>query len=82
MNLRKNFLRNGWRRKKLKQETNYGLTRLKLLSQSDNTDLIVVDEILGCIQNNLIKEQDLIEILKNKKDILKLHYLVDMHLLP
>ncbi|WDA54703.1 MULTISPECIES: cob(I)yrinic acid a,c-diamide adenosyltransferase [unclassified Spiroplasma] len=52
---------------KLKQETNYGLTRLKLLSQSDNTDLIVVDEILGCIQNNLIKEQDLIEILKNKK---------------
>lgn len=51
----------------LKQETNEGLQRLAILSQSDNIDLIVVDEILGCIQNNLIKEQDLIKILKNKK---------------
>lgn len=51
----------------LKQETNEGLKRLVILSQSDNVDLIVVDEILGCIQNNLIKEQDLIKILKNKK---------------
>lgn len=45
----------------LKQETNEGLQRLAILSQSDSIDLIVVDEILGCIQNNLIK------ILKNKK---------------
>lgn len=52
---------------KLKEETNYGLVRLQLLSQSDTIDVIVVDEILGCIQNNLIKEQALIEILKNKK---------------
>ncbi len=51
----------------LKQETNEGLQRLAILSQSDIIDLIVVDEILGCIQNNLIKEQDLIKILKNKK---------------
>ncbi|WP_425381020.1 cob(I)yrinic acid a,c-diamide adenosyltransferase [Spiroplasma endosymbiont of Polydrusus pterygomalis] len=52
---------------KLKEETNYGLTRLKILSQSDNIDVIIVDEILGCIQNNLIQEQELITILKNKK---------------
>lgn len=52
---------------KLKEETNYGLARLKILSQSDNIDVIIVDEILGCIQNNLIKEQELIAILKNKK---------------
>lgn len=52
---------------KLKEETNYGLARLKILSQSANIDVIIVDEILGCIQNNLIKEQDLIAILKNKK---------------
>lgn len=51
----------------LQQETNQGLQYLKELSQSDNVDLIVVDEILGCIQNNLIKEQELINILKNKK---------------
>lgn len=51
----------------LKEETNQGLQYLKMLSQSDKVDLIVVDEILGCIQNNLIKEQDLINILKNKK---------------
>ncbi|MBE4703973.1 cob(I)yrinic acid a,c-diamide adenosyltransferase [Spiroplasma platyhelix] len=51
----------------LKDETNQGLQYLKELSQSDNVDLIVVDEILGCIQNNLIKEQELISILKNKK---------------
>jgi len=51
----------------LKAETNEGLMRLATLSQDDTVDLIVVDEILGCIQNNLIKEQDLIKILKNKK---------------
>lgn len=54
-------------KKILKTETNYGFVRLQLLSQSDIVDVIVVDEILGCIQNNLIKEQDLIAILKNKK---------------
>lgn len=52
---------------KLKAETNEGLQYLQQLSQSNNVDLIVVDEILGCIQNNLIKEQDLIKILKEKK---------------
>ncbi|MGL5268768.1 MAG: cob(I)yrinic acid a,c-diamide adenosyltransferase [Spiroplasma sp.] len=51
----------------LKEETNQGLKHLKAISQSDDVDLIVVDEILGCIQNNLIKEQELINILKNKK---------------
>ncbi|MDQ7982827.1 MAG: cob(I)yrinic acid a,c-diamide adenosyltransferase [Spiroplasma sp.] len=51
----------------LKLETNQGLKYLEQLSQNDNVDLIVVDEILGCIQNNLIKEQDLITILKAKK---------------
>lgn len=52
---------------KLKEETNFGLSRLQLLTQNDKVDLIIVDEILGCIQNNLIKERDLIAILKNKK---------------
>lgn len=51
----------------LKSETNQGLQYLENLSQNDNIDLIVVDEILGCIQNNLIEEQELIRILKNKK---------------
>lgn len=55
-------------KQKLKEETNEGLNYLKKISQSDKVDLIVVDEILGCIQNNLIKEQDLINILKNKKE--------------
>lgn len=56
----------------LKIETNMGLARLAVLSQSDDIDLIVVDEILGCIQNNLINEQDLIMILKNKKPHLEI----------
>lgn len=51
----------------LKIETNQGLQYLKALSQSDNVDLIVVDEILGCIQNDLLSEHDLIKILKTKK---------------
>lgn len=51
----------------LKIETNQGLQYLKELTQSDDVDLIVVDEILGCIQNNLISEKELIAILKHKK---------------
>lgn len=52
---------------KLKTETNEGLKYLKEQTQNNNFDLIVVDEILGCIQNDLIKEQELIAILKAKK---------------
>lgn len=51
----------------LKKETCQGLEYLKKISQNDDVDLIVVDEILGCIQNNLIEEKELISILKNKK---------------
>lgn len=57
---------NDQEKEKLKAETNQGLAYLKKLSQSNDVDLIVVDEILGCIQNNLINEQELITILKNK----------------
>lgn len=48
----------------LKKETQRGLEYLKKVSQSNDVDLIVVDEILGCIQNNLIEEKELISILK------------------
>lgn len=51
----------------LQEETQQGLEYLAIISQSNDVDLIVVDEILGCIQNNLIKEKELINILKNKK---------------
>lgn len=51
----------------LKIETQQGLQYLKNLTQRSDVDLIVVDEILGCIQNGLIKEQDLIEILVTRK---------------
>lgn len=52
---------------KLKSETEAGLQYLKVLTQRDNVDLIVIDEILGCIENNLINEQELIAILIARK---------------
>lgn len=51
----------------LKLETEQGLQYLKTLTQRDDIDLIVVDEILGCIENNLIIEQELITILTTRK---------------
>ncbi len=56
----------------LKTETQQGLQYLKTLTQRDDVDLIVVDEILGCIQNGLIKEQELITILIARKPTIEI----------
>ncbi|RHZ37132.1 cob(I)yrinic acid a,c-diamide adenosyltransferase [endosymbiont GvMRE of Glomus versiforme] len=52
---------------KFKEETRKGFERLKKLLKEDNVDLIIVDEILGCIENQFISEDELVEALKNKK---------------
>lgn len=56
----------------LKIETNQGLQYLKSLTQRDDIDLIVVDEILGCIQNGLIAEKELIAILTTRKPTIEI----------
>lgn len=56
----------------LKTETKQGLEYLRKLTQQDNVDLIVIDEILGCIQNGLIEEQELIAILIARKSTIEI----------
>ncbi|RHZ35385.1 cob(I)yrinic acid a,c-diamide adenosyltransferase [endosymbiont GvMRE of Glomus versiforme] len=51
-----------------KEETRKGFERLKNLLKDDNIDLIVVDEILGCIENQFISENEIVEALKEKKE--------------
>jgi len=51
----------------LQKEINAGIDKLRVITQKEDVDLIVVDEILGCIHNKQLSEEVLIEILKNKK---------------
>ncbi|AGM26468.1 cobalamin adenosyltransferase [Spiroplasma syrphidicola EA-1] len=50
----------------LKTEMRLGFEELKALSQQEGIDLIIVDELLGCIVNELITEEELIALIKNK----------------
>src|SRR6185436_858340 len=50
------------------KETRKGFERLKNLLKDDDVDLIVVDEILGCIENQFISENEIVEALKEKKE--------------
>lgn len=51
----------------LQNEINEGIEKFREITQKDEVDLIVVDEILGCIHNKQLSEAVLIDILKNKK---------------
>ncbi|CAI2177477.1 405_t:CDS:2 [Funneliformis geosporum] len=51
----------------LQKEINEGIAKFQEITQKDDVDLIVVDEILGCIHNKQLSEEVLINILKNKK---------------
>src|SRR5436190_20565632 len=51
-----------------KEETRKGFDRLQKLLADDNIDLLIVDEILGCIENQFISEEELVKALKNKKE--------------
>ncbi|CAI2162027.1 2936_t:CDS:2 [Funneliformis geosporum] len=51
----------------LQKEINEGVAKFQEITQKDEVDLIVVDEILGCIHNKQLSEEVLINILKNKK---------------
>lgn len=55
----------------LRKEMRVGFEELKKLSQDGTVDLIIVDELLGCIYNELITEAELIEVIKNKTLVLK-----------
>lgn len=53
-------------KQELKVETRKGLEVLVATLKNSNIDLIVVDEILGCLQNQLIYEDELVLALENK----------------
>lgn len=53
---------------KFKEETRKGFERLKNLLKDENVDLIIVDEILGCIENQFINEDEIVEALQGKKE--------------
>ncbi|ELL44840.1 cob(I)yrinic acid a,c-diamide adenosyltransferase [Spiroplasma melliferum] len=50
----------------LQKEIQIGFNELKKLSQDPTVDLIIVDELLGCIYNGLISEAELIEVIQKK----------------
>jgi cob(I)alamin adenosyltransferase len=50
----------------LHQETQLGFQMFLKDIQSNAFDLVVADELLGCIQNGLINETELLNGLKNK----------------
>ncbi|AHF57302.1 cob(I)yrinic acid a,c-diamide adenosyltransferase [Spiroplasma eriocheiris] len=58
----------------LKEEMRTGFATLQKLVQSDNVDLIIVDELLGCIVNGLITEEELITVIKTKKPNIELAF--------
>ncbi len=60
----------------LQKEMQIGFNELKKLSQDPTVDLIIVDELLGCIYNELISEAELIEVIQKKLQILKWLFLV------
>src|SRR3954447_2719305 len=51
----------------LQKEIDEGIDKFREITQREDVDLIVVDEILGCIHNKQLSEEVLIDILKNKK---------------
>src|SRR6185503_8149618 len=53
---------------RFKEETRKGFERLKILLKNESVDLIIVDEILGCIENQFISESEIVEALKGKKE--------------
>src|SRR5437899_2257962 len=53
-------------KKKFKEESLVGLKILEKEIQNKSNNLIVLDEILGCIQNNFFSDKDLINILKKR----------------
>nr|CAG8443285.1 13406_t:CDS:1 [Entrophospora candida] len=58
-------------KKVLQKEINEGFDKFREITQRDDVDLIVVDEVLDCIYNKYlfkeVPEEILINILKNKK---------------
>lgn len=65
----------------LRKEMRVGFEELKKLSQDGTVDLIIVDELLGCIYNELITEAELIEVIKNKNPSIEIafsgHHITD-----
>jgi cob(I)alamin adenosyltransferase len=58
-------------KKILQNEINEGFDKFREITQRDDVDLIVVDEVLDCVYNKYllkeIPEETLISILKNRK---------------
>src|SRR5436190_23608590 len=58
-------------KKVLQNEINEGFDKFREITQRDDVDLIVVDEVLDCVYNKYllkeVSEETLINILKNKK---------------
>src|SRR5699024_69554 len=53
-------------REMFKQETLNGIENLKKYLQDDSIDLILLDEILGVVENKFITEDELITLLLNR----------------
>lgn len=58
----------------LQLEINRGVEVLTQICQRDEVDLIVVDELLGCIHNKQLDEQTLIDIIKNRKTHIEIDF--------
>ena len=52
----------------LKKETHEGLKNAAELSKNGECDVLILDEIFGCLGNCLITEDELINIIKEKND--------------
>ncbi|WP_338972492.1 cob(I)yrinic acid a,c-diamide adenosyltransferase [Spiroplasma endosymbiont of Panorpa germanica] len=50
-----------------KIETQKGFDYLKKVLQDSNNDMVLIDELLGAIENKLIDEDELISVLKNRR---------------
>lgn len=52
----------------LKKETQDGLNNASCIAKSGECDVLILDEIFGCLGNMLISEEELIDFIKDKNE--------------
>ncbi len=57
---------NNEERKEVGQEVKVGLDKLKQDTSSGSFDIIFIDELFSCLDDELITEKDIIDLIKNK----------------
>lgn len=59
---------NSLEKETLKKEVNKYLKMIKKETIANNYDIIIADEILGCLENQLIDENELLDIMNSKSE--------------